>query len=59
LGSTTGSGAPRFTSFTDGKSPIWNQYGHERMGWALSTSSTPQAPTPPPSRKGGSKRNGS
>jgi lysophospholipase L1-like esterase len=59
LGSTTGSGAPRFTSFTDGKSPIWNQYGHERMGWALSTSSTPQSPTPPPSRKGGWKRNGS
>ena len=23
--------------------PIWNQYGHERMGWALSTSD-PAAP---------------
>ncbi|MGE5114968.1 MAG: SGNH/GDSL hydrolase family protein [Betaproteobacteria bacterium] len=43
LGSTTGSGAPRYTSFPGGKSPIWNQYGHERMGWALSTSN-PSAP---------------
>jgi lysophospholipase L1-like esterase len=43
FGSTTGSGAPRYTSFTGGKSPIWNQYGHERMGWAVSTNnpSTP------------------
>ena len=37
LGGTTGSGAPRYTSFTSGKSPIWNQYGHERTGWGLST----------------------
>ncbi len=36
FGSTTGSGAPRYISFSGGKSPIWNQYGHERMGWALS-----------------------
>ena len=43
FGGTTGSGAPRYTSFTDGKSPIWNQYGHERMGWALSTSNPPPA----------------
>ncbi|MBT2744946.1 MULTISPECIES: SGNH/GDSL hydrolase family protein [unclassified Lysobacter] len=35
-GGTTGSGAPRYSSFTNGRSPIWNQYGHERMGWALS-----------------------
>lgn len=35
-GGTTGSGAPRYTSFSNGRSPIWNQYGHERMGWALS-----------------------
>jgi lysophospholipase L1-like esterase len=40
FGGTTGSGAPRYTSFTGGKSPIWNQYGHERMGWAVSTSNT-------------------
>ena len=35
-GGTTGTGAARYTSFTNGKSPIWNAYGHERMGWALS-----------------------
>jgi lysophospholipase L1-like esterase len=40
-GGTTGSGAPRYTSFTSGKSPIWNQYGHERMGWSLSTYNLP------------------
>ena len=38
FGGTTGSGAPRYSSFTAGQSPIWNQYGHERMGWALSVS---------------------
>jgi len=43
FGGTTGTGAPRYTSFTGGKSPIWNQYGHERMGWALSIP-TPSAP---------------
>jgi hypothetical protein len=32
------SGAPRYTSITGGKNPIWNRYGHERMGWAVSTS---------------------
>src|SRR4051812_24070042 len=37
LGSTTGSGPARYTSFADGRNPIWNQYGHERMGWGLST----------------------
>ena len=36
FGGSTGSGAPRYTSFAGGKSPIWNQYGHERMGWAAS-----------------------
>lgn len=35
-GGSTGSGAPRYSSFGNGRSPIWNQYGHERMGWALS-----------------------
>ncbi|MCK9689179.1 SGNH/GDSL hydrolase family protein [Scleromatobacter humisilvae] len=40
FGGTTGSGAPRYTSFTGGKSPIWNQYGHERMGWNVSTSNS-------------------
>jgi len=43
FGGTTGSGAPRYTSFASGKNPIWNQYGHERMGWAISTSN-PAAP---------------
>ena len=43
FGGTTGTGAPRYSSFTGGKSPIWNQYGHERIGWALSTSN-PAAP---------------
>ena len=43
FGGTTGSGAPRYTSFSGGKNPIWNQYGHERMGWAISTSN-PAAP---------------
>ncbi|MEO5742578.1 MAG: SGNH/GDSL hydrolase family protein [Vicinamibacterales bacterium] len=37
FGGTTGTGAARYTSFTGGKNPIWNQYGHERMGWSLST----------------------
>jgi len=36
FGSTTGSGAARYTSFTNDQSPIWNRYGHERMGWAIS-----------------------
>jgi hypothetical protein len=37
FGSSTGTGAPRYTSFSGGKNPIWNQYGHESMGWGLST----------------------
>jgi lysophospholipase L1-like esterase len=37
FGGSTGTGAPRYTSFVGGKNPIWNQYGHERMGWAIST----------------------
>lgn len=41
FGGTTGTGAARYTSFTGGRSPIWNQYGHERMGWALSVFSPP------------------
>jgi lysophospholipase L1-like esterase len=43
FGGTTGSGAARYTSFSGGKSPIWNQYGHERMGWAISTTN-PSSP---------------
>jgi lysophospholipase L1-like esterase len=40
-GGTTGSGAPRYTSFTAGKSPIWNRFGHERMGWSLTVYNPP------------------
>jgi hypothetical protein len=40
-GGSSGSGAPRYSSFTSGKSPIWNQFGHERMGWSLSTYNVP------------------
>jgi lysophospholipase L1-like esterase len=40
-GGSTGTGAPRYSSFTGGKSPIWNQFGHERMGWSLSTYNVP------------------
>jgi lysophospholipase L1-like esterase len=35
FGGSTGTGAPRYTSFTNGKSPIWSNFGHERMGWSL------------------------
>ncbi|MES2857986.1 MAG: SGNH/GDSL hydrolase family protein [Pseudomonadota bacterium] len=41
FGGTTGSGAARYTSFSNGRSPIWNAYGHERMGWALSVFGPP------------------
>jgi lysophospholipase L1-like esterase len=37
FGGTTGKGTARYTSFSGGKSPLWNRYGHERMGWAVST----------------------
>lgn len=40
-GGSTGTGAPRYTSFTGGKSPIWNRYGHERMGWTVSVFNPP------------------
>ncbi|MBN7136265.1 hypothetical protein A7A76_01905 [Lysobacter enzymogenes] len=35
-GGSTGTGASRYPSISNGRTPIWNQYGHERMGWALS-----------------------
>lgn len=34
FGSTSGGGAPRYYTVVNGKNPVWNQYGHERMGWA-------------------------
>ncbi|MBN8505407.1 MAG: SGNH/GDSL hydrolase family protein [Burkholderiales bacterium] len=43
FGGSSGSGAPRYSSISAGKNPIWNQYGHERMGWRLSVSN-PVAP---------------
>ncbi|WP_395793886.1 SGNH/GDSL hydrolase family protein [Aquimonas sp.] len=41
FGGSTGTGAARYTSFANGRSPIWDRFGHERMGWALSTYSPP------------------
>jgi lysophospholipase L1-like esterase len=37
-GTGSGSGAPDYSGsqIVNGKNPIWNQLGHERMGWALS-----------------------
>lgn len=35
-GGSTGRGAPRYPTISAGRNPIWNQLGHERMGWALS-----------------------
>jgi lysophospholipase L1-like esterase len=37
-GSGSGSGAPDYTDaqIVNGQNPVWNRYGHERMGWALS-----------------------
>jgi len=42
-GTASGSAAPRYTSFTNGKSPIWDRYAHERTGWAMSVGN-PTAP---------------
>ena len=44
FGGSTGTGAPRYVSFTNGKSPIWNAYGHERMGWSVSTHTVTTTP---------------
>ena len=37
-GSGSGSGAPDYSGsqISGGKNPVWNQYGHERTGWAIS-----------------------
>src|SRR6185295_3984253 len=39
FGGSSGSAPPDFTpsQYVNGKNPVWNQFGHERMGWALST----------------------
>ncbi len=38
-GTGSGTGASDFTDsqFVSGKNPVWNRYGHERVGWVLST----------------------
>lgn len=38
FGSGSGSGAPNFSNaqIVGGKNPVWNQYGHERMGHGIS-----------------------
>jgi hypothetical protein len=44
-GTGSGSGAPDYSGaqIVGGKNPVWNRFGHERMGWALSllTPATP------------------
>jgi lysophospholipase L1-like esterase len=37
-GTASGSSTPDYTDaqYVSGKNPIWNRYGHERMGWGLS-----------------------
>jgi hypothetical protein len=37
-GSGSGSQAPDYSGsqIVGGKNPVWNRYGHERMGWAIS-----------------------
>ncbi len=37
-GTGSGSAAPDYSGaqIVGGKNPVWNQFGHERMGWALS-----------------------
>jgi len=38
IGTGSGSGAPEYDStITGGMNPVWNRYGHEKMGWSLST----------------------
>jgi lysophospholipase L1-like esterase len=44
-GTGSGSGAPDYPTITGGKNPVWNQYGHERMGWSLWTFSEPSSST--------------
>ena len=42
-GTGTGSGAPDYSGaqVVGGKNPVWNQLGHERMGWALTATNPP------------------
>ncbi len=38
-GTASGSSTPDYTDaqYVGGKNPVWNRYGHESMGWGLST----------------------
>lgn len=37
IGTGSGSSAPEYDStIVGGKNPVWNRYGHEKMGWSLS-----------------------
>jgi lysophospholipase L1-like esterase len=42
-GTGSGSGAPDYSGsqIVGGKNPVWNRYGHERMGWILSVFNPP------------------
>lgn len=44
-GTASGSSAPDYadSQYVGGKNPVWNRYGHERMGWGLSVYN-PSAP---------------
>jgi lysophospholipase L1-like esterase len=50
-GTGSGSGAPDYPNISGGMNPVWNQYGHERMGWSLwsfsDTSGTTTTTLPP------------
>jgi len=39
FGGSSGSAPPDFapSQYVNGKNPVWNQFGHERMGWTIST----------------------
>jgi hypothetical protein len=45
-GTGSGSGAPDYPTISGGKNPVWNQYGHERMGWSLWSFSDSPVATP-------------
>lgn len=47
-GTGSGSGAPDYPTITGGKNPVWNQVGHERMGWSLWEFSDVPVSTPTP-----------
>ncbi len=42
-GTGSGTSGPDYTDaqIVNGKNPVWNQLGHERMGWALTANNPP------------------